>query len=501
MTLRERIGLHATQRPDAVALAWRSGALGYAALQERIDVAIAMLDQQRATVVALDLENGPDWVVFDIAALALGVCLVPLPAFFSTAQMRHAVTRAGAQAIISDRPEALRESLDGLLEDECVELATVQGRAHWLETRAAARLGAANVPAGVHKITYTSGTTGTPKGVLLGWPQMRAVAVALADAVKLGVDDAHLAVMPLAVLLENIAGVYAPLWAGASVTLAPMRDVGMRGAAGIDGIALADALMAAAASTAIFMPQTLQALVEVIERGDAARPPLRFAAVGGAPVSPRLLQRAALLGLPVYEGYGLSECGSVVCLNTPEAHRIGSVGRPLAHVGLAVAAGGEVIVRNSGFSGYLGNDAVAESVWRTGDIGELDADGFLHLHGRRRNVFITAFGRNVAPEWVERELMLEPEIAQAAMFGDARPFNVALINPAAGASANDVEAAIARANRGLPDYARISRWVQADDVFSPRNGMLTGTGRIRRAALWSYYRNAIESIYCEAISS
>jgi long-subunit acyl-CoA synthetase (AMP-forming) len=218
-------------------------------------------------------------------------------------------------------------------------------------------------------------------------------------------------------------------------------------------------------------------------------------------VSPRLLQRADALGLPVFEGYGLSECSSVVCLNSPAGRRAGSVGRPLPHVDLAIAADGEVVIRNSGFSGYLGGARPSTPAFRTGDIGELDPDGFLHLRGRRRNVFITAFGRNVAPEWVERELTLEAPIAQAAVFGEARPFNVAVVYPAAGASDAEVESAISRANRGLPDYARVSRWVRADEVFSPANGMLTGTGRIRRGRVWQHYRDVIESNYAEAISS
>lgn len=501
MTLLERIAQHAAQRPAAIALRWRNGELGYTALLAEVEEAMALLSRLGSRVIALDMENGPDWVVFDIAGLALDLCVVPLPAFFSAVQLRHAITRAGVQAIITDRPEVLRKSIGDLLETGAQPLALGRRSACRLTTTEAARREAAIVPVGIHKLSFTSGTTGAPKGVPLSWAQMRAVAVALANTVGLEARDVHLTLMPLAILLENIAGVYASLWAGGSIMLAPIQDVGMNGAAGVDGVTLAEALMAAGASTAIFTPQTLQALVEAVEQGHAARPPFRFGAVGGAPVSPRLLQRAATVGLPIYEGYGLSECSSVICLNTPDMHRLGSVGRPLPDVDLVVAADGEVVVRNCSFAGYLGDEETSGLTWHTGDIGEFDDDGFLYLKGRRRNVFITAFGRNVAPEWVERELTLERPIEQAAVFGDARPFNVGVINPMVGAPPREIEAAIARANSGLPDYARVSRWILADDVFSPRNGMLTGSGRIRRENVWEHYRDAIESIYCGAVSS
>jgi len=329
---------------------------------------------------------------------------------------------------------------------------------------------------------------------------MRAVVEALAGAVEMGAGDRHLALMPLAVLLENVAGVYVSLWAGAGVTLLPMDRVGMSGSSALAGSVMAHALAEARATTAIFTPQTLQGLVEALE-GGVSPPGLRFAAVGGAPVSPRLLQRAAALGLPVYEGYGLSECCSVVCLNTPDANRPGSVGRPLPHIRLQVSPEGEVLIDGQSFLGYLGQAADVVSAWPSGDLGEVDADGYLYLKGRRRNVFITAFGRNVAPEWVERELALEPAIAQAAVFGEARPYNVAVIVPAPGASAGEVEAAVARVNRGLPDYARISAWLAAETAFTPANGLLTGTGRNRREALWHRYQGALESLYREAKTS
>ena len=120
---------------------------------------------------------------------------------------------------------------------------------------------------------------------------------------------------------------------------------------------------------------------------------------------------------------------------------------------------------------------------------------FLHITGRRKHMFITSFGRNVSPEWVERELTLQAAIAQAAVFGEARPYNVAVIVRAPGASDAAVNQAVALANQGLPDYAQVGRWIEADAPFSLDNDQLTATLRLRRRALWAHYGTRIEAVY------
>ena len=497
MSLTDRLTLHATGRPEQIALSWPEGQLRYRELLQQVSAAVRLLRQAGKKTVALDLANGPAWVILDIAAMQLGICLIPLPRFFSPAQLRYILRRSGTQAVVTDEPQRLHADLEGLLADAGSSLRVADRALTWIETTGCAEAEKQVVPDGVDKITFTSGTTGEPRGVMLSWAQIRPVVESLAGATAMGSGDRHLALMPLAVLLENIAGVYVPLWTGATVILPPLEQVGLSGSSGLDGVAMAGALGDSLATTAIFTPQTLQGVVEALESGKDQRLSLRFAAVGGAPVSPRLLQQATALGLPVFEGYGLSECASVVCLNTPAHHRINSVGRPLPHLGLHIADDGEVWVSRQPFLGYLGEAPTAGNGWPTGDLGELDDDGFLFLRGRRRNVFITAYGRNIAPEWVERELTLEPAIAQAAVFGEARPYTVAVLVPAPGASAADVEAALARANASLPDYARVMRWLSAQAPFSPANGLLTGTGRNRRPALLQHYGEAIASLYQE----
>ncbi len=493
MKLVERLFLHARRQPGAPALLGHAETLSYAELRSSLEHLIPQLRALGLQTLALDLDNGPAWALIDLAALAAGITLVPLPPFFSPSQLRHALTRAGVAGILSDDPSRLQQRLTGmpLQATGRVNLSGVS------LSLLATGLPAQPLPAGVAKITFTSGTTAEPKGVMLGWRQIGSVAAALGEAVQADSRDRHVTLTPLSVLLENIAGLYVPLWHGASVALPPLRETGLLGAAGLDPRRMLQTLSAQGATTAIFSPQMLQGAVTLIQSGQPRPERLRFIAVGGAAVSPRLLAHAAELELPVYEGYGLSEFASVVCLNRPGAQRRGSVGRPLGHVAVRVAADGEVLIRGNRFLGYLG-EAMAEDGsgwWHSGDLGRIDADGYLHLHGRRRHVFITSYGRNVSPEWVESELALEPAVGQAAVFGEARPWNCAVILPAPGADAAAVEAALQRVNALLPDYARITRWLAADAPFGLDNGQLSGTGRLRREAIHRHYRQRIEALY------
>jgi long-subunit acyl-CoA synthetase (AMP-forming) len=305
-------------------------------------------------------------------------------------------------------------------------------------------------------------------------------------------------VLPLATLLENIAGVYAPWAAGAEVVVPGALETGLSGAARFDVAALLRCLDAYRPQSIILVPQLLAALVAALERGAPRPTSLAFVAVGGARVSRALLERADRLGLPVYEGYGLTECASVVALNTPAARRIGSVGRPLPHVDLTVDTGGEIHVGGAALGGYVGGEHVPRR-FATGDLGHLDADGFLHVSGRRKNLFITSFGRNVSPEWVEAELGDEAPVAQAAVFGEARPWNVAVVVPRPTATHAELEAAIDAANRRLPDYARVGDWITADEPFAPANGQLTSNGRNRRSAIWNRYRWRLDGLYADGL--
>ena len=429
-------------------------------------------------VLGLLADNGPDWVAVDLDAEAAGIPLVPLPSFFTPAQLAHAVASTGMDALYCTSESTARAL--GFHR---------KNNLPWYSREAPP----VPLPPGTTKITFTSGTTGAPKGVCLSAAGQRAVAQSLADATR-GLNlERHLCLLPLAVLLENIAGIYAPLAAGAQWIAPPLAEVGMSGAAGFDARACLAAIERYQAHSVILLPQMLSSLVNILEKETHSPLTLRFVAVGGARVSPALVQRARALGLPVYEGYGLSECASVVALNTPQADRPGSVGRPLPHVRVRIAADGEILVSGGGFLGYVGQEPSRQE-FPTGDLGRLDESGFLHVEGRRKHVLITSFGRNVAPEWPEAELLAGGALAQAAVYGEGRPRLCAVLVAAPAASDAAIAAQVSAANERLPDYARIAQWVRAESPFAPQNGLATPNGRVRRDAVWERYRERFDAL-------
>jgi long-subunit acyl-CoA synthetase (AMP-forming) len=457
---------------DQVALSDGGRTLTYAVLLLEVEQRMALLVERQAQRVALCLDNSIDWVLWDLALLFSGRVCVPVPDFFSDSQKVHVLDSAGVDTLIGG-PAALAS------------------RCGFVSCRPdMAQRVPATVPAlfeGTQKITYTSGTTGQPKGVCLDVGVQLAVAQSLRQATGACASDRHLCVLPLATLLENIAGIYTPLLAGARIELRGMADLGLQGASGLDLSRLLGQVLTIAPSSLILVPQLLMALVCAAERGMALPASLRFVAVGGGRVAPQLLQRAEALNLPVFEGYGLSECASVVCLNTPQHRRIGAVGRPLPHLQVSLAEDGEVLVRGARMLGYLGEAALKDDWLSTGDLGHFE-EGFLVLHGRKKHQFITAYGRNVNPEWVEAELTQQAAVAQAWVHGEALPGNLAVLVPRhAAVSDAELGAAVAHVNAGLPDYARVGQWLRADQAFSPANGLATANGRLRRAALWAYY--------------
>jgi long-subunit acyl-CoA synthetase (AMP-forming) len=157
----------------------------------------------------------------------------------------------------------------------------------------------------------------------------------------------------------------------------------------------------------------------------------------------------------------------------------------LPHCQVRVARNGEIEVAGSSFLGYVGEHGLPRGSWlATGDIGSIDADGYLHLQGRSRNVLITAFGRNVSPEWVETVLREEAAILHAAVLGDGEPQLRAVLWPMDPRADDAVlERAVAAANAALPDYARVGHWVRARAPVSAESGLATPNGRPRRDAI------------------
>jgi long-chain acyl-CoA synthetase len=492
-TFEQTLAKHVLLKPDAVALQASAMSLTYLQLQQSVNKLRQdwPLDKHHQPI-AIAVANHPAWVVLDIAILGSEIPSVPLPFFFSDTQLLHAVLDAGAATLITDQPERFNQIFaDFIVRKSTLSVAGKRLMQFDLKTPTK------TLPAGTAKITYTSGTTGNPKGVCLSMQAMLNVAYSVVEATNIQGDAQHLCVLPLSTLLENIAGVYAALIAGATIHLLPSEEVGLNGSK-LDIHRLHSALLNTQASTAILIPELLNALVSAIESGAEKLPNLRFLAVGGAAVSSNVLLRASKLALPVYQGYGLSECASVVALNTVHNNQIGSVGKPLPHVQIKLAEDDEVLVKGVHFLGYTGDGITqtAQEWLATGDIGAIDAQGFLQIKGRKKNIFITSFGRNVSPEWVECELLNSPHITQACVFGEAKPWNVALIVAKPNTSSNLLTKAIAEINQQLPDYARVSKWI-AVDPFTAANQQLTLNGRLKRKEICQAHHQTINNLYKE----
>ncbi len=430
-------------RPDKVALTEAGYKLDYGDLPNLIKSRAERLSRYHC--VALSMNNDIEWVLWDLAGLAAKITLVPLPPFFTKEQRDHALKSSGCDAIVTP---------DGLIPLPYMPITLADGTA---------------------KITYTSGTTGTPKGVCLSEDAMRLVAQSIIDVLGQDLADIHACVLPLGVLLENVAGVYATLMAGGTVHLNRLESFGK------NYERLHGAIKESGATSIILVPEMLRILMMQV-RESGPLPSLKYVAVGGSKVSPSLISQARAMGLPVYEGYGLSECASVVALNTHSQNKAGTVGKFLPHVRTRIE-NGEIVLKNTGFLGYVGE--APPSVIHTGDLGEIDAEGFVSITGRKKNVLITSYGRNVSPEWVESELLSQPEIAQAVVYGDGESALSAYIAPAFPAA--NITEAIAQANAHLPEYAHIKNFTLVPP-FSPEDGTLTGTGRPRRSRILQLYQ-------------
>lgn len=433
-------------------------------------------------------DNGWRWIVTDLALVASEISHVPIPAYFSAAQIRHLIADAEIEWILTDRPRELAAIIPGLLSVQ------VSPRTGLSLLRRALAIGSVDATE-VGKITYTSGSTGTPKGVCLSQRALDRVARSLVDALAGLRVTRHMCVLPLPTLLENIAGVYAPLLLGAEIHVRPLGAIGMSYRQ-LDVPTFLRAIGAAEPSTLVLVPELLRVLLQANRAGWTPPSSLRFIAVGGSSVSPELLARAHSAGLPVFEGYGLSECSSVVCLNTPAHNKLGSVGRPLDHARVRIDSNGEICVSGATMLRYLGSSSPEQEEIRTGDLGEIDDDGFVYVRGRLKSMFITSMGRNVAPEWVERELMCEPAIAHAMVTGEARPYPVALIAGSQSAiTSSAINDAIRRANDRLPDYAQVRYWMRFPEMPTSTNGLLTANGRLRRDETLARHRALIDSMY------
>ena len=248
---------------------------------------------------------------------------------------------------------------------------------------------------------------------------------------------------------------------------------------------------------------------------------------GAAPIAMETLHFFHACGIPIYEGYGLTETAAPVTVNTPDAYRFGTVGRAVPACDLRIADDGEILVRGPMvFRGYWNREDANEEAFvqdgegapwfRTGDIGELDRAGYLRITDRKKNILITAGGKNIAPQPIENALRQDPIIEHACVIGDRRPYLVALIALDAeeladwaaerglptdmGAATESalrphLEAHVARVNTELAQYATIKRFEILKETFDVASGTLTPTMKLRRSGIVERHAEQIEALY------
>ena len=476
---------------DDTALVWNGGSMCYRDLVAKVTLVSEWLLQQPETQVALIAENSAEWVVCDLAAQEANKVLIPVPVYFSKQQRKHLLNEAGIELLIADSGNASEYAeRDGVSRIEC-PFDTLQ--AYKVKPN-----GHPCIPQGTGKITFTSGSTGQPKGVCLSNSSQFNVAKSLSNAVALH-RVKHLCLLPLPTLLENIAGVYAPLLVGGCVVLPSSTELGFSGAALTNPNAMLSQINEHRPETLILVPELLLLLVSACKKGWVPPTSLTFIAVGGAHVAPSLLESARALGLPVFEGYGLSEGVSVNTLNLPGKHCDGSVGESLGHNTLSIE-NNELIVKGNIFLGYLNQpDSFYPSEVKTGDLVS-EEGGYFHIQGRKKNLIITSLGRNISPEWIESALTSTGYFQYALIVGEGeKACSAILVKRDHTLNAHQTAQVIASVNHSLPEYARIAKWHTLDTL--PENTqLLTANGKLRREQALKHFHSIISQLNSQQVA-
>jgi long-chain acyl-CoA synthetase len=536
--------------------------------------------------VALISESRPEWVMCDLAILALGAVTVPIYPTLSAAQARHVLDDSGARlAIVStrlqlekvqdvrhllpmleavavmDEAAAAKASVLGL--EEVGRRGHAQINAQW-GTAKEFRDGARAVqPEDLATIIYTSGTTGEPKGVMLTHANLLSNLVAVTEVLNVGVDDVALSFLPLSHAFERIAS-FLYLYTGVTSIFAESfdtlgRDVGVvrptvligvprvyekmqarilekgSAATGMKGALFKWAMKAGLARARASLrgrhagPLTaLQANIadkmvfSKVREGTGGR--LRIVVSGSAPLPASVAEFFSAIGLPVIEGYGLTETAPVLTVSPAGAVRAGAVGKPLTGIDLKIAPDGEILARGPNvMSGYYNKpDATAEVIkdgwFHTGDIGTIDAEGYLSITDRKKDLLVTSGGKKIAPQPIEAVLKRSPLVSEAVLLGDRRRYAAALIIPEFAAlerrlkdlgrppapreelaQREDVVALyqeiVDGLNRELSQFERIKRIAVLPNEFSIDSGELTPTLKVKRKVVEEKYRDVIDELY------
>jgi long-chain acyl-CoA synthetase len=548
---------------------------------ESLGLGLRHLGIRRGDRVALLSENRYEWVVADLAILGLGAVTVPIYATLTPEQCRAILADSEARAVIVSNAAQLSKiravgrtlprleftiPMDPGLADGPVERSwdlvigrgTLARGADPLLFRAEADF---TQPADLATIIYTSGTTGEPKGTMLSHANISANAEACLKVIDLGPSDVSLCFLPLSHVFERMAGLYTMLAAGVTTAFARSIETVAEDAAEVrptvmtgvprfyekvrarvlenartqpllrrgifywalgEGLRKARAHLAGRAHFAPLAPLADRLVGAKVRARIGGR--LRMGFSGGAALHPMVLEFFFAMGIPLVEGYGLTETSPVICLNPWGRERPGSVGPPVPGAEVSIGPEGEILTRGPYvMMGYWNNedatrDAMRGGWFHTGDVGFLDADGYLHITDRLKDLLVTAGGKNVAPQPIEARLKASKWVTEAVLIGDQRPYIVALLVPdlerlEALARRNGwpfasrrellarpeilgiVERRLGRLNETLAPFEQVKRFALLDHEMSQESGELTPTLKVRRRVIHERYAALIESLY------
>lgn len=554
-----------------------------AEIGERVrDIALGLRASglERGDRVAILSHTRLEWALADYAAIMAGLVSVPVYPVLPADQVEHVLRDSGARAVFLsdqeqlDKLEPVRASLAELAHlftfDPC------EGRGSPLTLAELAREGRAageagdyetearrTVPDDLATLIYTSGTTGPPKGVMLTHGNFHANALLSTRVFPVGPEDRALALLPLAHVFERTVGHYIMWHAGVTIAYAESTQTVARDLAEVEPTVMAAvprvyekvleraedaARRGGALKSAIFswargvgerragqelagrragVGLRLEAALadRLVFRKLRARTGgrIRYFISGGAALSPAVARFFHAAGLPVIEGYGLTESSPILTFNPVDAVRIGTVGRPIPGTEIRVAEDGEILARGPQvMKGYYRRpDATRETIdpdgWlHTGDVGELDADGYLRITDRKKDLIITAYGKNIAPQPVEASIKRDPLVSEAVMFGDGRKFAIVLIVPepealrerlGAGedvpladllgdpAARRVIGEAVRERTAGLARYETPRETLIVEGPFTVEGGELTPTLKVKRRVVAERYGAEIDALY------
>lgn len=414
-------------------------------------------------------------------------------------------------------------------------------------------------------LIYTSGTTGPPKGAMISHRNVAFAVANVPDVFPVDGRDDHLSFLPACHVFERLFGVWLPIAHGMTVSFAEdldtvpenLREVqptifaavprvwekfyssitlAVRDATPLQRWAYGRALALARPMADRLLAGEQPSLAQRLGYGLAYLLVLknvrrmigidrcRICLSSAAPISPELLRWYRTLGINIVEGYGMTETTGAITVNPPQRFKLGSVGRPLPDTSVRIGDDGELMVRGGHvFQGYLNQPAktaevMADGWFRTGDVGSIDADGFVRVTDRLKDVIITAAGKNITPSEIENELKFSPYISDAVVVGDRRPFLSCLVmidadNVARFAQENRVPftnyASLTQAeavveligqqieavNRKFARVETIRAFRLIDKLLSPEDEELTPTMKLKRGLVNSRYASLIETMY------